>query len=62
MLRLNVAVPPASKPNPLGVVGGDLAGYPNGRRIIDDVTTISIRAVDRLGNLSEPAVWRKMKN
>jgi hypothetical protein len=45
MLRLNVAVPPASSPNPLGFLGGDLAGYPNGRRVIDDVTTISIRAV-----------------
>jgi Domain of unknown function (DUF4331) len=45
MLRLNVAVPPASSPNALGVVGGDLAGYPNGRRISDDVTTIAIRAV-----------------
>jgi len=45
MLRLNVAVPPATTPNVLGVVGGDLAGYPNGRRVIDDVTTISIRAI-----------------
>jgi hypothetical protein len=45
MLRLNVAVPPASKPNVLGFLGGDLAGYPNGRRVIDDVTTISLRAV-----------------
>ena len=45
MLRLNVAVPPAAKPNALGVVGGDLAGWPNGRRVGDDVTTISLRAV-----------------
>lgn len=45
MLRLNVAVPPASKPNPLGVVGGDLAGYPNGRRITDDITNITLKAV-----------------
>jgi len=45
MLRLNVAIPPAAKPNVLGVVGGDLAGYPNGRRLVDDVTTIAIRAV-----------------
>ena len=45
MLRLNVAIPPAAKPNPLGILGGDLAGYPNGRRVIDDVTTIAIRAV-----------------
>jgi len=45
MLRLNVAIPPAKKPNPLGLLGGDLAGYPNGRRVTDDVTTIAIRAV-----------------
>jgi Domain of unknown function (DUF4331) len=45
MLRLNVAVPPASKPNPLGIVGGDLAGYPNGRRVTDDVVNISLKAV-----------------
>jgi hypothetical protein len=45
MLRLNVAVPPASKPDPLGFLGGDLAGYPNGRRLTDDVTNIALRAV-----------------
>jgi hypothetical protein len=45
MLRLNVAIPPASTPNVLGVVGGDLAGYPNGRRVMDDVLTIELRAI-----------------
>jgi Domain of unknown function (DUF4331) len=45
MLRLNVAVPPAATPNVLGLIGGDPAGYPNGRRVIDDVTTIAIRAI-----------------
>jgi len=45
MLRLNVAVPPASNPNPLGVVGGDLAGFPNGRRVFDDVVTVELRAI-----------------
>jgi hypothetical protein len=44
MLRLNVAIPPTQTPNPLGVVGGDLAGYPNGRRVADDVFTIELRA------------------
>ena len=44
-LRLNVAIPPSSSPKALGVVGGDLAGYPNGRRVSDDITTIAIRAV-----------------
>ncbi len=45
MLRLNVAVPPTAKPNSLGLVGGDPAGFPNGRRIVDDVVTIELRAV-----------------
>jgi hypothetical protein len=44
-LRLNVAVPPAVKPNRLGVMGGDLAGYPNGRRLGDDVIDITLRMV-----------------
>ena len=45
MLRLNVAIPPADDPNPLGLVGGDAAGFPNGRRIGDDVVTVELRAV-----------------
>jgi hypothetical protein len=45
MLRLNVAIPPTASPNPLGVLGGDLAGFPNGRRVGDDVTDIALRAL-----------------
>jgi hypothetical protein len=45
LLRLNVAVPPATTPNNLGLVAGDAAGFPNGRRIDDDVVTIELRAV-----------------
>ena len=45
MLRLNTAIPPSSTPNPLGVVGGDLAGFPNGRRVADDVVTVELRAI-----------------
>jgi hypothetical protein len=45
MLRLNTAIPPSQDPNILGVVGGDVAGFPNGRRVTDDVVTISLRAV-----------------
>jgi hypothetical protein len=45
MLRLNVAIPPAAKPSPLGILGGDLAGFPNGRRVFDDAVTIELRAV-----------------
>jgi hypothetical protein len=45
LLRLNVAIGPSANPNPLGILGGDLAGYPNGRRVGDDVFTIELRAV-----------------
>jgi hypothetical protein len=45
LLRLNVMIPPATTPNSLGVLGGDFAGFPNGRRVFDDVATIELRAV-----------------
>ncbi len=45
MLRLNTAIPPSRKPSELGLLGGDLAGYPNGRRVFDDVVTIELRAI-----------------
>ncbi len=45
MLRLNLAVPPATTPQNTGLLGGDVAGYPNGRRVFDDVVTIELRAV-----------------
>ena len=45
LLRLNMAVPPSGSPNPLGIVGGDLAGFPNGRRVFDDVVTVEVRAI-----------------
>jgi Domain of unknown function (DUF4331) len=45
MLRLNTAIKPAANPNILGVIGGDLAGFPNGRRVSDDVVTIELRAI-----------------
>ena len=40
LLRLNVAIPPAASQHILGILGGDLAGFPNGRRVQDDITTI----------------------
>ena len=46
MLRLNMAIAPAAtSPSNLGLLGGDLAGFPNGRRVFDDVATIEIQAV-----------------
>ena len=45
LLRLNVAIPPTPAPSNLGLVGGDPAGFPNGRRVFDDVATIELRAI-----------------
>jgi hypothetical protein len=44
-LRLNMAIAPASSPSNLGLLGGDAAGFPNGRRVFDDVTVIELRAI-----------------
>lgn len=49
MLRLNTSVPPtpadSTSFSPLGLLGGDVGGYPNGRRIVDDVVCIELRAI-----------------
>src|SRR5262245_51908812 len=45
MLRLNTGITPVFNPNPLGVLGGDVAGFPNGRRLTDDVVDIALRAM-----------------
>jgi hypothetical protein len=46
MLRLNLGVPVAAAPNRLGVLAGDLQGFPNGRRLTDDVVDIAVQAVE----------------
>jgi hypothetical protein len=47
LLRLNTSVKPTdpASRSRLGVLGGDGAGFPNGRRVSDDVTDIAMRAV-----------------
>jgi hypothetical protein len=45
MMRLNTSIPASTNPNPLGIIGGDLAGFPNGRRVSDDVVSIELRAI-----------------
>jgi hypothetical protein len=45
MLRLNTAIKPSAKPSIYGLLGGDLAGFPNGRRVFDDVTAVELRAL-----------------
>jgi hypothetical protein len=44
-LRLNLSISPTASPNRLGVLAGDNAGWPNGRRLGDDVVDIAERAV-----------------
>jgi hypothetical protein len=49
MLRLNTSIAPTPTSSAsysiLGLIGGDAAGFPNGRRVTDDVVTIALRAV-----------------
>ena len=45
LLRLNTAIAPTASPSPLGALAGDFQGFPNGRRLADDVTDIELRAV-----------------
>jgi hypothetical protein len=44
-LKVNLGVPPAAMPNRFGVLAGDVAGFPNGRRLADDVTDIELRVI-----------------
>ena len=44
-LKLNLGTVPNPSPNRFGVIGGDTAGFPNGRRLADDVTDASLRVV-----------------
>ncbi|MEJ7726614.1 MAG: DUF4331 domain-containing protein [Actinomycetes bacterium] len=45
-LRLNTSIPPADEPSRLGVLAGDNAGFPNGRRLADDVVDIELQALE----------------
>jgi hypothetical protein len=44
-LRLNTSIPPTAHPDRLGVLNGDFGGFPNGRRLGDDIVDIELRAV-----------------
>jgi hypothetical protein len=60
MLRLNTQTTPVPKgqQNNLGVIGGDVSGFPNGRRPGDDVVDISLRvAMGVLCTLNNPSVF-----
>jgi hypothetical protein len=45
MLRINTAIAPVEKEIQLGVLAGDTQGFPNGRRLGDDVVDIALRVV-----------------
>ncbi len=45
-LRLNLTTPVTKSPNRLGVIGGDTQGFPNGRRLGDDVIDIALQVVE----------------
>jgi hypothetical protein len=44
-IKLNLGVPPADAEDRFGVIGGDTAGFPNGRRLGDDVVDIELQVV-----------------
>jgi len=44
-LKLNLGVKPSKHPDRFGVIGGDNAGFPNGRRLEDDVVDIELQVV-----------------
>ena len=60
MLRLNTSVPPtpSAKQSIYGLLGGDAAGFPNGRRVTDDVVAIELRA---LAGVTYPLIDKAFK-
>ena len=44
-IKINLGTPPTDTPNRFGVLANDLAGFPNGRRLEDDVVDIELRVV-----------------
>jgi len=57
MLRLNTKIKPTANPNRLGALVGDTAGFPNGRRLADDVVDIELQALEgalRTGKIVKP--------
>ncbi len=46
LLRLNTTTPVTAEPSRLGVLGGDAGGFPNGRRLADDVVDIELQTLE----------------
>jgi hypothetical protein len=45
-LRLNMSTPVTANPNRLGLLAGDQQGYPNGRRLTDDIVDIEEQVIE----------------
>ena len=54
-LRLNMSIPPSATPNRLGVLKGDAAGFPNGRRLADDIVDVTLRVAEGVLLPNHPA-------
>ena len=52
MLRLNMSTPVTAEPSRLGVLAEDFQGFPNGRRLGDDVVDIEILALEGISNIN----------
>jgi uncharacterized protein DUF4331 len=62
LLRLNLAIPPTppDKQDRLGVLAGQADGFPNGRRLVDDVVDIELRAVAGVLTSNPPAASKAL--
>jgi hypothetical protein len=58
-IKVNLGTPPAANPDRLGALAGDGQGYPNGRRLTDDVVDIDLQVVG--GELANPALFPDLK-
>ncbi|MEA2617447.1 MAG: hypothetical protein QOE72_3230 [Chloroflexota bacterium] len=54
-LRLNTGIAPSASPKRMGVLAGDTAGFPNGRRLGDDVVDIELQALEGILLPNHPA-------
>jgi hypothetical protein len=58
LLRLNISVDPVAlgSQNPLTALAGDGAGWPNGRRPIDDVTDVAVKVIGGANYIALPSI------
>ena len=58
LLRLNISVAPVplASQNPLTALAGDGAGWPNGRRPIDDVTDVAVKVIGGANYIALPSI------